>query len=235
MRFKLKGRYNTFSNTYNKARVYFTMSGNLESVIGDLYRMGLSKGTISINGSPESNCEIAELSIKGNKATITFLIDTNEASITNIAKYAFDRNVEVELSYDKGDAVDRVSSQYYSYLIKLMERVSSMAGMGNVEELRVAINQTYGYYVPINEYMRTVDANQLKSLVVELAKEIDPSFVDFEPNHDSFITARVKKGKCTICEKPYTVIKDGFPLCGDHEKTLKSMGLDRFKRNHFLN
>jgi hypothetical protein len=233
-KFKLKGRYNTFSNSYNKSRVYFTISNNLENVIVDLYRMGLAAGKISINDSEQADCEVAEINVKGDKATIVFQIEVNEASLLNIAKYAFDRNVEITLSYGEEKVVERISSQYYRYLINLMGRVSSGVGMGSTEELRVLINQTYGYAVPINENMRKVDAVQLRSLLAQYAEDNIPGFVDYEPNPDAFVSARMNRGKCAVCDKPYTSVKDGYPLCAEHLGKLKDIGLDRFKSKYYL-
>lgn len=232
---KLKGRYNTFSNSFNKARIYFTMADELVDVIADLYQLCLATGEISINGSKPSRCEIAEMSIKGRKSTIVFYVDVDEASLNSIAKHAFDRTIEISLTYREDKPVERVSGKYYAYLINMMERVKSAVNLGSIEELRYLINETYGYPVPINEHMRDVDAKQLEGLIKTFAQETIPGLdIPTYVPENTYLEKRRSEGKCTICSKPYVGIKDGISLCQEHLSEHDRLGRDKFMAKHYL-
>lgn len=232
---KLHGRYNTFSNSFNKARVYFTMADDLSDVIAELYKISLATCKISINGSSPCHGEIAEINIMGRKSTIVFHIDVDEASLNSIAKHAFDRTVEISLTYREEEALARVSSKYYEYLINLMKRVAKASNLGSVEELKYLIDDAYSYYVPINEHMRDVDAKQLEGLIKKYAGDTLPDLdiPVYDPS-DSYINLRRKNGICAICDNKSKNIRDGIPLCQDHIKEFDEKGGDKFKKIYIL-
>ena len=232
---KLVGRYNSFSSVFNKARMYFTMSDDLMGYIKDLYALCLTSGQMSINQSVPCRAEIAELNIKGKKCTITFEMDIDEASLMNLAKYAFDRTVQLTISYSSEEIMERVSGSFYTLLIKTMERLTSAVGMGSIEELKVAINQAYGYGVLINQNMYRRDAEQLYEMVVAYAKEVAPEMdIAMQPAADSFIMKRINAKKCAACEKPMVEIQDGIPLCADHLAERNRTTAIKFREKYYF-
>lgn len=232
---KLVGRYNSFSSAYNKARMYFTLGDDLTGIIKDLYALCLVAGQMSINQSEACRTEISELSVKGKKCTITFEMDINEATIMDLAKYAFDRTVQLTINYDDEKTLARVSGKTYTMLIKNMERLASALNMGSLEELKVAINQVYAYNVLINQNMYQRDAEQLYAVVAEYAKEVLPEFeLDIAPNADAFLMKRMKKNMCAVCDKPMAEIIDGVPLCADHAAERKGTTASKFKEKYYF-
>lgn len=232
---KLVGRYNTFSNTYAKARLYFTVSEDVVSCIEDIYILSKAKSKISINGSIEMNAEVPEFTCKGGKLTMTIEIQSDQKSVVDIAKYAFDRTVNLSVSFDDDKCDERVSNAFYSKLVKTINRMASALGMATPMELKEAIDSIYGYTVPINSNMLLSDAEQLFVLLRQFAEQELPGFmIDIESGTDSFILKRLQLGKCAICDSDMTVVENGVPLCIVHIAEAKKTTWDKFKKKHKL-
>lgn len=231
----LTGKYNTFSNTYSKARVYFALTGDATEYIRDLYILGKLVSNISINGSEEMKAEFCELNSKNGKLSMTIEIESDSVSIEDIARHAFDRTISLVIRYDDDKCMERVSNAFYAKINKTMARMSSALGMSSEMELKEAVDQVYGYTVPINSNMYLSDAEQLFSLLVRYAEQELPDFdISIESGTDGWIMKRLISKKCAICDNDMRSQIDGIPLCIDHMAERNATTRDKFKKKHKL-
>lgn len=234
-RLKLVGTYNSFSNTYNKARVYFNLAGDASGVIEDIYNLSMRVCQMSINDSDEIRAELAEIAIKSGKVSLTLEVHTDAQSIKSIANNAFDRTVILGIRYEDEKSLERVSNSFYAKIVKTMDRMSKAMGMATVGELTEAVNQAYGNSVLIHANMYLADAQQLWDV---LAKYADAALPDFDMNigsgPDSYVTKRMQAGKCALCDKAMVSIIDGIPLCEPHKDERGATTRDKFMARHHL-
>lgn len=232
---KIIGRYNSFSNAYNKGRIYFT-SDDVNDICVDLYTLSTSTCVLHVNGHGPYHAEIIEYTIKSGLCSIVIEIQTSEDNIRELAAQQYSKSAILDIEYDEAKSLPRISNAFYNVLIKTMERMRKAMGLGSEMELMTVISSAYGYNVPINSNMYAADAKQLYAMLKQYAEEnIREQIFDIaDSSPDGFMKGRMAKGLCALCNKAMHVSHGGIPLCIEHDRQRGSVGDKKFKDMHHL-